>query len=1440
VRQHLEQRVTGLGFFGVYCFLPGTEAQAALGGAARKSGLAYEARMGGKSYEVFAPGHLRNLKTLETATLSGVALGDGLVLDSAPAPGSQSGPILTSAPSTTGTNTLLYIIARFSDQSTDPIDDATALNQMGVVATFWLNNSSGNVSIRGLVNNSQVMDIVHVTLPQPASYAATYNNNFSSLLSDARNAALAQGFNYANYNLDALVTTSTGFSYAGRAWVGGQGCHLVKGYTSLRTAGHELGHNLGLYHANYWRTDSTLPLGKDSNPGGYVADTVDGEWVEYGHYCSVMSAQYGGEIDDPTKPHYAPVEKYELGWLAGSQVQFVSASGTYRLFRHDTRNTTGIPRAIRIETPATDYTGYGRLYWLGYRYAPWNNAQNWFRNGVQVDAAEPYYGSDGAVFLDMSPYSNDQSSPFYDSSSPPGNWWTIDNSDKQDGSLLVGRTFSDRTAGIFVTPIATGNNGAGEEYIDVVINLGTFAANSPPAISSFSVSTNRVNVNQGVTFTVNAADPDADALSYSWDFDQAGTWAPEGLNSASATRSWSTAGQYRVMVTVSDRKGGTATATQVITVGSPSNTNQVWGRVVWAGAPYYGARVWTTNGSTVYQAWTESDGSYALNDLPSGLPFNVNCAAGDLTFNRQFANPVTPTNGFFYGADFYANEPPPIASGGGHRLAGQITDPAVGAPGIEVRCGGLLTTTDASGNYEFTNLPGGTYTVAPSAAGWTFSPATRMVLISSADSTGNNFSRSGPCAISGVINGVPATSQSPTPTVYLSNGRSVRPTRQGPANNRYWGYTLSSVPAGQYSVTAELSGYRIDPSGFSNPLTLSANQSGVNFLGAAASASTVSGRILQYGLPLAGVTVRADQGAVTVASAVTDSDGCYRIANLGAGSFTVVPVLPEYSFTPASVGVPSAPASGVNFAATGPDSPPQITSILASPATVASPGGTTTLSAAASGAGPFSFQWDAVTAAGPVNFSTNDSANASSTIASFQAPGAYTFRVQVKDASGLRAAATVSVTVSAGGGAMVVGPYQSRIISGQSLLFHADAWDALGARLTVTPTWSVSGGGTIDPGGLFLASAPGGPFTVQAAADGLTATSYVWVDGNPSAPIAPSITNQPLARTVPVGSNITFTVGAAGTAPLAYLWHYNGSPISGATASACTLTNVQVAQSGNYSVQITNGAGSVMSSNAALVVLQPPVILDHPRNTLVNQGGTAALSVSATGSGPLQYQWWFQGTNLLAGRTAQTLTLTNVQDASAGSYFVTVSNGFTASSSNATLTINHLPAPDAPILVRLPSEGVKARASAFAGTDPDADPLSVATVDATTTQGGGASLTDGWIVYTPPPGYSGSDTFGFTVSDGRGGTSAGMAQVNVAADTAASVNLRTENQGDGSVLIHADGVPGKTYALEFTEDLANPVWQQLTLLTADEYGAITYLAPPLGGGPPRYYRTTVP
>ena len=121
------------------------------------------------------------------------------------------------------------------------------------------------------------------------------------------------------------------------------------------------------------------------------------------------------------------------------------------------------------------------------------------------------------------------------------------------------------------------------------------------------------------------------------------------------------------------------------------------------------------------------------------------------------------------------------------------------------------------------------------------------------------------------------------------------------------------------------------------------------------------------------------------------------------------------------------------------------------------------------------------------------------------------------------------------------------------------------------------------------------------------------------------------------------------------------------------ITNIQSSDVGSYAVRVSNAFGSANSSNALLTIGVPPVVLIQPTNLVVTVGGVATFDVLADGSGPLSYQWSFNGTNLLE-RTDRLLVITNVQFSDAGNYAVEVLNEFgSVESSNALLTVGGPP-----------------------------------------------------------------------------------------------------------------------------------------------------------------------
>jgi hypothetical protein len=192
----------------------------------------------------------------------------------------------------------------------------------------------------------------------------------------------------------------------------------------------------------------------------------------------------------------------------------------------------------------------------------------------------------------------------------------------------------------------------------------------------------------------------------------------------------------------------------------------------------------------------------------------------------------------------------------------------------------------------------------------------------------------------------------------------------------------------------------------------------------------------------------------------------------------------------------------------------------------------------------------------------------------------------------------------------------------------------------------------------------------------------VWVAALPSPGLdtlygsgaAPVVTiTSPLMQTARGGTNVALTTAVSGTGPIFYQWYLNGARVLDATNSTLFLANVQPGNSGYYNVIVVSPYGAQNSQSAYLMVLTPPTITSPPTNVLArlaNPSATTNVSfrVTATGSGPVSYQWFHNGAPLASGTNAL-LTLSNATTAAAGTYTVEVSDASGWSSASATLTI---------------------------------------------------------------------------------------------------------------------------------------------------------------------------
>jgi hypothetical protein len=162
---------------------------------------------------------------------------------------------------------------------------------------------------------------------------------------------------------------------------------------------------------------------------------------------------------------------------------------------------------------------------------------------------------------------------------------------------------------------------------------------------------------------------------------------------------------------------------------------------------------------------------------------------------------------------------------------------------------------------------------------------------------------------------------------------------------------------------------------------------------------------------------------------------------------------------------------------------------------------------------------------------------------------------------------------------------------------------------------------------------------------------YAYESTTPST-TPPSITSQPQPVTVNAFNNASFNVTASGTMPLSYQWSFNGTNISGATASSLTVSNVTPQALGAYAVVVSNASGTITSSNAILSMY--PFLATPFDGDVLDWGQNATLSVQAWGTGPLTFQWYDNGVAVL-NASNQTLDLSNIQFTNAGLYSVVVS-----------------------------------------------------------------------------------------------------------------------------------------------------------------------------------------
>ncbi|MFM2295102.1 MAG: hypothetical protein RLZZ350_1515, partial [Verrucomicrobiota bacterium] len=162
----------------------------------------------------------------------------------------------------------------------------------------------------------------------------------------------------------------------------------------------------------------------------------------------------------------------------------------------------------------------------------------------------------------------------------------------------------------------------------------------------------------------------------------------------------------------------------------------------------------------------------------------------------------------------------------------------------------------------------------------------------------------------------------------------------------------------------------------------------------------------------------------------------------------------------------------------------------------------------------------------------------------------------------------------------------------------------------------------------------------------------------------PTVFIYPPSQTVNVGSSAYITASIGGTFPITFQWRLNGSPVVGATNSLFAIASTTTNDTGNYTCVVYDyygPAGSVTSTVSVLMVLLPPFVVASPVALTNVVGQSAAFTVAAGGSAPLAFQWLSNGVALadtarVTGSATSNLVFTSTLVGDAANYSCVITN----------------------------------------------------------------------------------------------------------------------------------------------------------------------------------------
>ena len=174
----------------------------------------------------------------------------------------------------------------------------------------------------------------------------------------------------------------------------------------------------------------------------------------------------------------------------------------------------------------------------------------------------------------------------------------------------------------------------------------------------------------------------------------------------------------------------------------------------------------------------------------------------------------------------------------------------------------------------------------------------------------------------------------------------------------------------------------------------------------------------------------------------------------------------------------------------------------------------------------------------------------------------------------------------------------------------------------------------------------------------------------------PRTTTEPEPLALCPGASGTLTFAASGTS-LNYQWYRNGQRVEGGSSNTLSFTNYSTSMDGQYYCMATSNVSNpnncivtVQSRTVTVAGFRPPTVAEQPaKNIDACVGGSATLVAEFAGTG-LTFQWYRNGSRL-DGAVANSLSLSGIRAADAGSYTCTATGtcGLSVSSDVCVVTV---------------------------------------------------------------------------------------------------------------------------------------------------------------------------